>query len=367
MEAHRLFPDKKNCISSSTAEDYLPMESLCTFGQKIPGNRRIMSPKVLTFFHCKVSNRTRFQFKSVRGLKGKMNMTKLEAINVCEKTEQSTRKTIARDIIKYGVATVKPDTPIYQAIAALVEKNLTGLPVVDDDMSLVGIISEKDLLQLLFESYRGAGVVGEYMTEGPVSFDIKDSLYDICDCLANNVFRRVAILDKEKLTSMINRSDIIHVNKDKFKPADLPKEPKKETVIAKDIMKPGLITVKRQTPVYKAMELLANYNISGLPVVDKNMHIEGIVSEKDILKLLYDPNAKPGKVEEVMTKKVVCFDKNDTLFDICESLISNTFRRVMIVDDEQLVGIVSRADIIVSILRYNACLFRRRQKDHVGA
>ena len=201
------------------------------------------------------------------------------------------------------------------------------------------------------------------MTEGAVSFDMKDSLYDICDCLANNVFRRVAILDKEKLTSVISRSDIIRVNKNKFKPFDVPEEPKRETIIAKDIMKPGLITVKRQTSVYRAMELLAGYNITGLPVVDRDMHIEGIVSEKDILKLLYDPDARPGTVEEIMTERVVCFGKSNTLFDICECLINNSFRRVMIVDDKELVGIVSRADIIVSILKYNASLFRRRQTD----
>jgi CBS domain-containing protein len=130
-------------------------------------------------------------------------------------------------------------------------------------------------------------------------------------------------------------------------------------------MRRGLITVKRQTPVYRAMELLADHNITGLPVVDRDMHIEGIVSEKDILKLLYDPDARPGTVEEIMTKKVACFGKNDTLFDICECLISNSFRRVMILDDEELVGIVSRADIILSILRYNACLFRRRKADPV--
>jgi CBS domain-containing protein len=296
-----------------------------------------------------------------------MNVTELESKKVCEKPERRVKNTIAEDIIKYGVITVKPDTPIYQAIATLVEKNITGLPVVDKDMSLLGVISEKDLLQLLFESHRGAGVVGEYMTEGVVSFDMKDSLYDICDCLANNVFRRVAILDKGKLTSVISRSDIIRVNKNKFKPVDVPEEPKRETIVAKDIMKPGLITVKRQTTVYQAMGLLADHNITGLPVVDRDMHIEGIVSEKDILKLLYDPDARPGIVEEIMTKEVVCFDKNDTLLDICECLMSNHFRRVMIVDDEELVGIISRADIIVSILKYNASLFRRRQTDPVGS
>jgi CBS domain-containing protein len=292
-----------------------------------------------------------------------MNMTEVESNSAFGKPADCISETRAEDIIRYGVITVEPETPVYQAVATLVEKNITGLPVVKKDMSLSGIISEKDVLKLLYESHRGAGVVGEFMTENVISFDIGDSLDNICDCLANNVFRRVTILDRDRLTSVISRSDIIRVNKSRFRPSGLSEDSPKDPLLAKNIMKCGLITVKRETPIFRVMELLVENNITGIPVIDGDMNLEGIVSEKDILRLVYDPNSRPGTVEDIMTDSVVSFDKDDNLFDICDCLINNHFRRVTILDKGKLVGIVSRADIIVSILRHNASLFRHRNSD----
>jgi CBS domain-containing protein len=126
-------------------------------------------------------------------------------------------------------------------------------------------------------------------------------------------------------------------------------------------MKAGLLTVRPQTPIYDSMEILATRNITGLPVVDDYMNLVGIVSEKDMLKLLYDPEVKPGKTEEFMTERIVSFDQDDNLHDICDCLINNHFRRVPILDQGKIVGIISRADIIVYILKNKSDFFRIKQ------
>jgi CBS domain-containing protein len=90
------------------------------------------------------------------------------------------------------------------------------------------------------------------------------------------------------------------------------------------------------------------------------MNLIGIVSEKDILKLLYDPKVKPGKAEEFMTEEVVSFNQNDSLLDVCDCLINNNFRRVPILDQGRVVGIISRADIIVYILKNKSRFYRQK-------
>ncbi len=50
----------------------------------------------------------------------------------------------ARDVMSTNVISVKKDAPIFEAVKLLVENNISGLPVVEDDMTLVGILSEKD-------------------------------------------------------------------------------------------------------------------------------------------------------------------------------------------------------------------------------
>ncbi len=115
----------------------------------------------------------------------------------------------AKDIMTTDLVTVRSQTPVYQAIQELMDNNITSLPVVDDDMTVVGIISEKDILKLLYDLEKDGGTVADYMTEMAVSFDPEDNLLDICNCFMKNPFRRVSILSDGKLAGIINRTDII--------------------------------------------------------------------------------------------------------------------------------------------------------------
>jgi len=120
---------------------------------------------------------------------------------------------------------------------------------------------------------------------------------------------------------------------------------------AKTVMKSDVITVKRDTPIYEAIRILVQKNITGLPVVNEDMTLAGIITEKDVLKLLYNIEDKPGDVKDFMTKGIVSFNEGDSLIDITECLIKNNFRRVPIVAQGKLVGIISRKDIIAYILK----------------
>ena len=126
-----------------------------------------------------------------------------------------------------------------------------------------------------------------------------------------------------------------------------------------DIMKTDVITVKKDTPIYEAMERLVEHNITGLPVVDDNMALVGIVTEKDMLRLIVDLDVLKWEsdldesstcVEKYMTKEVVNFAPEDSLLEICDCLLKKKFRRIPIVSDGKLVGILSRKDIIAYML-----------------
>jgi CBS domain-containing protein len=131
------------------------------------------------------------------------------------------------------------------------------------------------------------------------------------------------------------------------------KKTRKETDMfeVKTIMKTDVITVKRQTQIYEAIRTFVENNITGLPVVNDDTTLAGIISEKDVLKLLYNIEDRPGMVEDFMTKDVVSFNQDDSLIDVAECLIKNHFRRVPIVEAGKLVGIVSRKDVIRYILK----------------
>ena len=114
-----------------------------------------------------------------------------------------------KDLMTKNVITVKGQMSIYDALQILVDNNITGLPVVDDDGSLKGVLSEEDALDLLSEDEEFSGTVEGYMTTDVVSFDQNEDFIAICECLINNNFRRVPILADGKVAGVISRRDII--------------------------------------------------------------------------------------------------------------------------------------------------------------
>ena len=121
-------------------------------------------------------------------------------------------------------------------------------------------------------------------------------------------------------------------------------------VKAKDIMSRNLITVKKNTSVFEAVQTLVEHQITGLPVVESGWVLEGIVTEKDFLRLINEATADEKTVAQVMTTQVISFQEEDSVEDICTSLIKNNFRRVPILKGNKLVGIISRRDVIKFIL-----------------
>ena len=132
-----------------------------------------------------------------------------------------------------------------------------------------------------------------------------------------------------------------------------------------NIMTKDVITVKKDTSIQETIRIMIENNITGLPVVDDHMQLVGIISEKDIMILLYNVGSRTGKVEDFMTRKVVCFMLEDSLAEVCECLLKNHFRRVPIVTGpkKKLIGIITRKNIIRSIFECQS-FFRDTPHEH---
>lgn len=120
---------------------------------------------------------------------------------------------------------------------------------------------------------------------------------------------------------------------------------------AKDIMQTDLVTIKPDCSIYEAVKVMAKNRISAMPVVDDDMALIGIITEKDMMKLLYNFENSKCKVSEFMTKEIITFDQNTSLLDVCDCLINSNFRRVPIVSRGKLVGIISRRNVMEYICR----------------
>jgi CBS domain-containing protein len=117
----------------------------------------------------------------------------------------------AKDIMtKENIISVKEDTPVYEALRLVVNHGISGMPVVGDDMTLVGIVSEKDLLRLFNERQDAENrTVSDFMTQPAIYFDEEEDLKYIHDFLMRNIFRRVPITSNKKLVGIISIRDAL--------------------------------------------------------------------------------------------------------------------------------------------------------------
>lgn len=146
------------------------------------------------------------------------------------------------------------------------------------------------------------------------------------------------------------------------------------TLQARDIMTRAVATVAPETSIHDIAKIMVERRISGMPVVDENNRILGIVTEADLvhrietaterksswwLKLFSDPEALAREFSkshgrtaaDIMTRKAVCVQENATLDAIADAFDTHRIKRVPVVRDHELVGIVSRGDIVRALLR----------------
>jgi CBS-domain-containing membrane protein len=138
---------------------------------------------------------------------------------------------------------------------------------------------------------------------------------------------------------------------------------------AMDVMTTKVITVDEKATVPEAARLLAEHGISAVPVIDKDERVIGIVSEGDLLHraetgtercrswwldMMSSTNklageyikSHSGKVKDVMTRDVLSVTEKTSVADIAVLLETKRIKRVPVLRDGKLVGIVSRANLV---------------------
>ncbi len=123
-------------------------------------------------------------------------------------------------------------------------------------------------------------------------------------------------------------------------------------VKAREIMTKTVITAGVDMRLTEVMEQLLRWHISGMPVVDDENRLIGIITEYDLVNLAFDGNAADTKVGDVMTREVTSFSPDTLMAVIAKTFSAQRLRRAPIVDVEgRVIGIVSRRDILRELLR----------------
>ncbi len=176
-------------------------------------------------------------FGAMKDISGYLDITPADCKEIYLKAYQHaitrlTRSTKAADIMTVDVAYVLESTPIKQVAQLMSEKRVSGVPVISDDHSVMGIISERDFLIAM-----GGGEVTTFMEV-------------VAQCLHGGSCLAAPI----------------------------------RTKYAKDIMSSPAVTVLETTPVFELADLFSSHGINRVPVADVDGRLVGIVSREDLVK-----------------------------------------------------------------------------------
>ena len=116
------------------------------------------------------------------------------------------------------------------------------------------------------------------------------------------------------------------------------------------IMTTDLVTVRPDSSIAEAIELLLNQSISGLPVTDDDGHLVGVITEFALLAVAYDKRVKNHTVNQYMTREVITVDLNDPISRIADLCIVHRVRRVPVMLDGRLVGVIARRDVLRALV-----------------
>ena len=109
-----------------------------------------------------------------------------------------------------------------------------------------------------------------------------------------------------------------------------------------------VLTIEPTAALSAAIKLLAERRIGALVVTGADHRIVGIISERDIVRVLVERGTEmlQSSVSEVMTRKVVSCGQNETIAEIMGRMTAGKFRHVPVVEQGRLVGIVSIGDVV---------------------
>ncbi|MEM1790038.1 MAG: CBS domain-containing protein [Candidatus Nezhaarchaeales archaeon] len=186
--------------------------------------------------------------------------------------------------------------------------------------------------------------VSKYMSSPVVTAKLTDNLAHIRNLMLKYGISRVVIVDEAlKPINIITKGDMIRVMISKEwrdKPLEL--------ICVSDVKEPTELKLATpQMTVKKAAQVMLKNLISGLPVISPvSGSLVGIITKTDLLKAFVDGYSGVYKVSDLMTKHPITVKRTHTIFRVQELLAKYNISRVIVVEDERPVGIITETDVV---------------------
>jgi len=187
------------------------------------------------------------------------------------------------EIMESDVATIPDDASLEDAVKVMIDRSVGGLPVIDPEGVIVGIITERDIVRLTGESVSGKKVkdiMSRRVSTAPPDMPIETA----AKTMISSGFRRLPVVMDGYVCGIITATDIMRYlgSGDAFKKLVTGNVSEAFSAPISGIMKGDIVTVGPEQDLSETARIMRHNKIGSLPVIE-NQHLTGIITERDIL------------------------------------------------------------------------------------
>jgi len=300
-----------------------------------------------------------------------------------------------RDLMSREVRAVSPDAPIADAVEILIGQAYRGLPVVDGERRVVGILTDGDVLARLdlpaagvqttlttaevsreLEALRRSGkTVRDLMVSPVVTITAGAAVADAVSLMTERGIKRLPVVDQHgRLVGMISRLDVLRaLAQPPMRELPAPAAQPGARARVGDVMRSSVLTVRSDAPINKVVDLLLSAAARRVVVVGDGQQVVGIITDGDLLSRA-DAAERPGLLQmfirqvagareatidlgkrsagDVMTPNPFTVTAETPLLDALRLLLQHKIKWLPVVEaDGSLVGLVGRAEILEALAR----------------
>lgn len=247
-------------------------------------------------------------------------------------------------------------TASLNSLIELMNRNQRGVVVVLRDNRPLGILTERDIVGIVYEGTDLDDRVDKYAKKTLVTTRGDRTIgYALNLTLVNNIRRVVVVDDSDNFLGIVTLQDLLKYIEEDFY---------RLTIKVKHILKRigYLISVLPEDPISKAVEIIAKNKISAVPVIEDGKAI-GILTEKDILRLLSEKISLDNRISKYMSSPVETTNLDTPLAEVVERMNCKKIRQVVVVDGKGMAAdMITIRDVVENIEGdYNRFLEKKLQ------
>jgi len=192
------------------------------------------------------------------------------------------------EVMKSPLITAHLDDTIQNAAKTMLKHGISSLVIVENS-ELKGIVTKLDIAKFC-ATVKGRWHVRDYMTKNPIAVSPSDTIFKVINLMVNNNISRVVVTDaNNKPIGIITLADIVRSSPEisfaKLKNTRIPKILRPlilRSIIVSTMMSRDLVVIREDADLADAAQTMITYGISGLPVINSEGRLVGIITKTDI-------------------------------------------------------------------------------------